>query len=181
MDGTLFNFIHSLAGESAFGDWLGIFLATYLPYLLGIAAIVFVAKQKSWRARLWTFFFIFLTTLLSRGIVTELLRFVWARPRPFVALGFTPLVSESSASFPSGHATFFFALALAIFYFNKKWGTWFLVLSLLVGVGRIFVGVHWPSDIVGGIVVAYLSFLVVKELLKKYAPSFEAVRESPAS
>jgi undecaprenyl-diphosphatase len=180
MDIAIFNAIHSLAGQSGFSDGVGIFFATYLPYIMGIAAIVFIVKQKSWKERLWNFFFIFLTALVSRGLLTELIRFVWARPRPFVFLGFTPLVSESSVSFPSGHATFFFALAFAILYFNKKWGMWFLSLSLIVGLARIFVGVHWPSDILGGFIVAFLSFLAVRILLKKYTPNFEAVQKPSA-
>lgn len=180
MDLWLFDVIHSLAGQSGVMDWLGVFLAKYLAYLLAVAALVFIAKQSAWRERIWTFSFIFLTALLSRGIITEIIRFIWDRPRPFAALGFTSLISESGAAFPSGHAAFYFALAFAIFFFNKRWGIWFLGLSLLNGLARIFVGVHWPSDILAGVVIAYLSFLAVKELLKQYEPKFELTQKNPA-
>ncbi len=180
MDLALFNAIHSFVGITGITDWLGVLIAQYLPYAMGVAAVVFIAKRPTLREKLWTFFYMALTVILSRGTITEIIRFIWNRPRPFLVLGFTPLISESSASFPSGHMTFFFAIAFVLFMFDKKWGTWFFVLSSIVGVARVFAGVHWPSDIVGGVIVAYISFLIVKFALKQFEPKPEPVIQNPA-
>lgn len=179
LDLNLFQFIHSFAGRSKILDEFGIFFANYLPYLLVLAALYFIFRENTWKNKLMMFAVTTLNLILSRGILTETIRFFWPRQRPFDALGFQALIPESGASFPSGHAAFYFALAAVIFYFNKKWGIWFLILSFLNGLARVFVGVHWPGDILGGIVVGLLSFWLVKLLIKKYLISKPQEEKTP--
>ena len=132
--------------------------------LIAIAAIFYLFKN--WRERFYYFAFAALTLILARGLFTEVIRLIYYRPRPFLILDFTPLISAvDKGSFPSGHAAFYFALAIAFFGINKKIGWWFLVGASLVGMGRILVGVHWPLDIIAGALVAVISaFLVAKAL-----------------
>lgn len=168
MDLVLFNLIRTFVGQSSLVDWVVMLIAQYLPYVMGIVALVFIVKLSPWKARVETFFVTVLALLLSRGLLTELIRFIYhARLRPFVTLGFEPLVMEQSASFPSGHAAFFFALSAALFSVNRTWGWWFFALSALNGIARIYAGVHWPSDIVGGALVGLISFFIVDFLVKK--------------
>ncbi|MFH1161807.1 MAG: phosphatase PAP2 family protein [Candidatus Jorgensenbacteria bacterium] len=167
MDLILFNFIHSFAEKWSLVDWGSVLVAQYLPYAMGIAAVVFLFRMEPWKVRVEAFLATALSLLLARGLLTELIRFLYDRPRPFVELGFTPLISENSASFPSGHAAFFFALSAVIFSVNRTWGWWFLGLSLLNGIARVYAGVHWPSDILAGAAVGVFSFLAVQKLLKR--------------
>ena len=173
-DINLFNWIHGFAGWSVFTDSVGVFLAQYLAYILVIAALFFIFKQDGWKTRMEILFHSALATLISRGILTELIRFLYDRPRPFAAFGFTSLIGESGASFPSGHAAFFFALALVIFSANRRWGYWLLSLSLLNGIARIFVGVHYPTDILGGILIALFGWGLVNLFLSKKEKAIEA-------
>lgn len=170
MDLLVFNFIHGFAGRLGFLDTAGIFLAKYLPFLMFFAVLVFILRQKPWQKKVFVTIVAGLTLVLSRGLITEVIRFFYDRPRPFRALGFEPLLMENSHSFPSGHAATLFALAFVMFGFNKRLGYWFLVLATLNGLARIFVGVHWPTDISGAIIVALISYLVAKEMLKNYEP-----------
>src|SRR5258708_24900384 len=106
--------------------------------------------------------------MVSRGIVTELIRYFYHHERPFSFYNFTPLIPEVGWSFPSGHAAWFFALATVIWYVNRKWGVWYFVLSVVMGIARIYVGVHWPLDVLGGIVAGVVvggvvSFLFLKK------------------
>lgn len=169
-DVFLFNLIHSLAFKSAFLDGLAVFLAKFFVYFLILGTVFFIFSFKNVRKRIFVFAVIAMTIIVSRGILTEVIRFIYNRKRPFEVLEFEPLFPNFDPSFPSGHAAFLFALAIAVFYFSRFWGWWFLGFSFLVGISRIFVGIHWPSDILGGIAVALIAFLIIKRLLKSYTP-----------
>lgn len=80
----------------------------------------------------------------------------------------TQLINESGYSFPSGHAAFYFALSMAVYLYNKKLGVILFVVSLIMGIARIYAGVHWPSDILGGIVVGVITALVVNFAARKF-------------
>ena len=178
MDLSFFSLFYSLAGRIAFLDWIGIFLGVYLGYALVALFLFLLFSEKKWKARYYFFSLSALSVLLSRGIVVELIRFFYARPRPFTELGFSPLISEAPyGSFPSGHASFFFALAMTVYLFLKmkdskenqsvvlRWSTVFFAGALLIGIGRIFAGVHWPSDIAGGAVIGVLSAVAIYKIL----------------
>ncbi len=166
-DINLFNWIHGISGWSVFTDGLVIFFAQYLAYILTGVAVFFIFKNKSLKSKIETFLRLALTVLISRGIIAGTIAYFYPRPRPFVTLDFKPLVNETNTSFPSGHTSFLFALGFAIFSLNRRWGYWFLSLAFLNGLARIFAGVHYPTDIVGGILVALASWAIVHSLLHK--------------
>ena len=75
-----------------------------------------------------------------------------------------PLFSESGYAFPSGHATFFMALAFALFFNHKKAGYVFILFALLIGIARIIAGVHFPVDILGGFILGFFIAFFVKNV-----------------
>ena len=162
-DIKLFYFFNNLVGRSHTFDTLVLFLAAYLQYLLAVVFLLFLffATYKT-REKLR----IFWVTVISAGIarlgVTELIRLLYHRPRPFITLHVHTLLVDNEWSFPSGHSAFFFALATAIYLYNKKWGLGFFIAAILMNISRIIAGVHYPSDILGGaiigIVVAHVVF-----------------------
>ncbi len=89
--------------------------------------------------------------------------------RPFVAQGFTPLITHGTGpSFPSGHATFFFTVATVIFLqMSGRWGIIAYIAALLIGFGRVFAGVHYPIDIVGGLVIGMVVPVLVRVIMPK--------------
>jgi undecaprenyl-diphosphatase len=173
LDEKFFNFIHQLAGKSRLIDLVAIFFAQYSGYLLVIIALTLIFSAKKFKDKIFNLAFVSLILLLSRGIFNETIRFFYFRPRPFVRLGFSPLIAENpnAGAFPSGHATFFFALAFSLYYLGyRRWSLMFIIVSVLMGISRVFTGVHWPLDIVFGIIVAFISsYIVNKILLKKQA------------
>lgn len=158
-----FEYFHQFAGKFKLLDFLGVFLAQYLPYLLILAAIIFFIR---YRQPFQFLAFVVLAILLARGLLTDLIRLIYPHPRPFLELGFESLIKASdSFSFPSGHAAVFFTLAFSLWLANKKWGAFFFAAAILVSLGRIFVGVHWPLDIIGGFLVSAFSVIVIKWIL----------------
>ncbi len=166
-DLIVFQVINGLSRKNSVLDELIVLLVGYLGYiLLALAIFLLLAKVKNWRRQLHVFSIFLLSVILSRGLITEIIRFFYSRPRPFVVLNFPPLINHDlTGSFPSGHMTFYFVLALAVFLINRKWAWFFVVSVILMGLARIAAGVHWPSDILGGILIAIISYFLVKKIL----------------
>ena len=159
MDAFLFKKINNIALENFYLDSAGVFLAHYLPFILVAFLLIFLLLNfnKRWRV----FLMAFSAAFLSRGI-TEIIRILWERPRPFVENNVNLLVDQlKSNSFPSAHTSFFFALSAVIFSYNKKLGLFFFLCSFAIAISRIYSGVHWPSDILGGFLVGVLSAFIV--------------------
>ena len=99
--------------------------------------------------------------------VTAVLKILIARPRPFIAFTNVILLGpmEKSYSFPSNHAvTAFMAASLLISRFRMR--ALFYSLAVLAGLSRIYIGVHYPSDIIGGAIIG----LIIGLFLVKIQP-----------
>jgi undecaprenyl-diphosphatase len=170
-DPVIFSFFHSFAGQSGFLDWLIVFCASYLTWILGIAAAVYVLRMKPWRRQLWLFSSISLTVLLSRGLIVPFVSRLLPLARPFQTFAFEPLIATApDAAFPSGHAAFLFAIAFVLLYENRRRGGWFLLGAAIVAAARVIAGVHYATDVVGGALVALVAAVAVHSLIKRYAP-----------
>jgi undecaprenyl-diphosphatase len=157
-----FAAIHGLSGRNVIADIAGIFFAVWVPYLLVAGFMVLLFLQKGARRRFYIFAEGALAVILARGIVTSVIRFFYHEARPFSTQSFAPLVGTGGWAFPSGHAAFFFALAMAVWYANRKWGVWYIILAALMAFARIYVGVHWPFDVIAGAAIGIASALLVR-------------------
>ena len=97
------------------------------------------------------------------------LKVVIARPRPYADLEgvFYPLWQmlgshvESDFSFPSGHTNAAFAAMIPVFILcDKKWSWLALVFGVLMGISRIYLVVHFPSDVLGGMITGTIAGLL---------------------
>ena len=169
LDIQLFHFFNNFAGQSRIFDTLIIFLAEYFQYLLVIVFLLLLYFSGYARPEKIRVFLVTIGSIIvSRLGVAELIRFFYHRPRPFLALEAHKLIansdwfySDTEWSFPSGHSAFFFAMATAIYLYNKKWGVGFFIAAILMNVSRIVAGVHYPSDILGGMIVGMLTAYVI--------------------
>jgi len=171
MDLIIFNLINQFAGRWPVLDVVGIFFARYIGYILVLVVLLFLLKnfKKYWPMVAK----VFIAAILSRFIITELIRFLWYRARPYVENNVNLLlphdpVNNPVASFPSGHAAFYFAIATIVYFYNKKLGILFFIASFLMGIARVFGGVHWPSDILAGAIVGIISAWLVVKLSKRF-------------
>ncbi|HEY9584366.1 MAG TPA: phosphatase PAP2 family protein [Candidatus Paceibacterota bacterium] len=170
-DLSIFRALNGLSGQSAFSDKFWIFVTDYLPYILIVGAFVaLLLWRKDLREKIKIALVIAVTGGFSYLLVMQFFNKLWPRLRPFETLqNVVQLVPESGFSFPSKHAMLTFLLATYVYGFNKRLGIWLYVFAALVAISRVFVGVHYPSDILGGAVLgAILGFLAYK-IYKKFS------------
>ncbi len=97
-----------------------------------------------------------------------ILKNIFQRPRPFsVDTSVIPLITASDYSFPSGHTSSSFAAACAIFLYHKKAGIFAFIVAGMIAFSRMYLFVHYPTDILGGIVLGVVCAIVVKCILEK--------------
>lgn len=144
---------------SPFLDSVGIFLAEMAIFVMIL--LVALIKGKGHRLRM------ILESALASGFAlftNAMIGFLAFRYRPFIAHEQVHLLIEKSGldkSFPSDHTTVAFALATVVFLHNRKWGIVSYIIALLIGISRIYVGVHYPTDVVGGMIVGIFSGMLV--------------------
>lgn len=174
MNEAVFLKINSFAGTYQWLDRLGIFLAVYFGYVLVAFLLFFVFYKSSPKKRLM-FLIAFFSAIISRLVITEIIRALYHRPRPFQVMQVRQLIPESGWSLPSGHAAFFFAVFTAIWLYNRRLGWVFFIASLIMGIARVFSGVHWPLDIFWGAVVGITTALALNFITRKYIGKIEEV------
>ncbi len=166
LDLLIFQSINNLAHQNSILDFFFIWI-THLGYV-AIAIIVLLSKKKK------PILNSFLAAVLGKAI-EESIKLIpyFYRARPFIDQKVTLLVTGyQTSSFPSGHTLVSFALALPLLYYNKRLGVIATVIAVLVGFSRVFVGVHYLSDVLGGVLIAVLSVIVAhyftKHIVLKY-------------
>jgi len=146
-----------------------IFGAEYVIYIMFFIIFVLGFKGKPNDKKS---FLICLLTIPIALLIIRIIHLFYFEPRPFITLNFIPLVKEANnASFPSRHATISSVIAFSFLFFKSKWSPVFLAAALWIGFSRIYVGVHYPLDILGGFIVGIISLMIalqIKRLLKRF-------------
>ncbi len=186
MNEILFREINNWAGQNYYldrfmifsSDWLGYFLILLLITPLLLTFFIRNNLISSWARFVllkWTYYkemvvVALMSALVSRFVFAAAIRLFYYHPRPFLVLhNFNLLIArDMESSFPSGHASFYFALATGVYLYNKKAGLIYLVLASLMGFARVFVGVHWPLDILAGAVLGILTAVLTKKIYVDY-------------
>lgn len=154
MNEIIFRYFNSFAGQTPLIDRAIVFGAeTFgIILLLGLVAFLFSHEDKGKGFR-------DIIVVLGAGVfawaVSWLMKHAYPYPRPFLALdGVTKLIDHGGMdSFPSGHATFFSAIATALYFYHKKIAAFYALGALLIGVSRVAAGIHWPLDVIAGYLI----------------------------
>ena len=153
-DLALFHWINGFAGRWATLDFLMVATTRYSP---AIFASVLLACWARWRAP-WQrgAALAGIAALLALGL-GQLGNLIFPRSRPFVVTAATMLVPHApDSSFPSDHAILAFAVTVVLATVNRTLSAWLAAFGALVLVSRVFVGAHYPTDVIGGAAVGVL-------------------------
>lgn len=144
---------------------LALIFGKYIPYcLMGYCIVAAALGDRKIRM-------VLLFTLISASIaaiISWTIGYFVYTPRPFVEpIGHTMLSHKDNASFPSNHMMFITIFTYAFLKNGyKKTGLVFIFLALSIGWSRIFLGVHYPVDIVGGALIAIIVSALFMMLLE---------------
>jgi undecaprenyl-diphosphatase len=150
--------------------WLGRTFSdveTITPAVIGVAAFGLWLLARPGAGKRWKL--ASASALASAALALLVNRVVaafWNRPRPYEShhAAHVWVARSHDPSFPSDHASAAFGIAFAVFYFDRIVGTLFVVAAVLVAAGRVFVGAHYPADVLAGCVVGLACAVVVVRL-----------------
>ena len=146
-----------------------IFIAQYL-YLFALlgAALFFLSQPKDIKK-----------SMAVCGLIVAPLAFIVSRiashfyydPRPFVVGHFAPLIAHAADNgFPSDHVLLTGAVAMVVWFYNKKWGAALWAFALLIGWARVYAGIHHWTDIFGSIAIVLISGAVYLLAVQRKTP-----------
>jgi len=151
---TIFYFFNNLAGQNLNFDSLVLFIAEPFGIILifGLLFFLFAHEHKGQGIR---HIAVVLSAAVAAWIISKIIKYLYFSPRPFVALDGINVLFEHGGndSMPSGHATFFSALSVAVFFYHRILGLLYILGAILIGLSRIVAGVHWPLDILAGYIL----------------------------
>jgi len=157
MNMELFRLINNLANKNGVIDRIMIFFSNYVPYIfMAVTVIVFILgiKQKKCKYREIAFSTIFITII--NMMINLIIRSIFHVDRPFIHNKVNLLVPHDAASsFPSNHATGTMSIALGLGKYNKTLEVIMTILSIIVGFSRVYVGDHYPADVIGAYVIVF--------------------------
>lgn len=159
---SVFKNINQFAGKSKLLDGFAIFCARWLIYMmvlfLFLSAVHFHSKG--------IFVYPLLSGLVAAFVVSKIIYLFFKEQRPAKLESTKILISvPSNPSFPSRHASLAFGISFYLFFYSVPLAIIFLICSCLVGVSRVFCGVHWFRDILGGLAAGFISVVIIHYLL----------------
>jgi undecaprenyl-diphosphatase len=162
---------HSINTFVAHHSWLGRtfhVIETYGTILIGVAAVCLWLLARPGGSRKWKLAAGSALGAAALGLlVNKIISSAWQRDRPFAhhsAHVWGP--HKTDASFPSDHASAAFGIAVAVAIIDPFVGAFFIVLAVLIAVGRVVVGEHYPGDVIVGAAIGTLSAVVVIRLAR---------------
>lgn len=158
MNNKVFKFINQFSGRCFPIDLLMILVSNKIRYVFIIVLIFMWFRNDSYKK-------VSCNAVKSMGItllIHTLIKLFYFKPRPFVKHRVGILIhSKADSTFPSKHTLLVFAMSTSIFLYDRVLGSIMWVLSVLTGFSRIWVGHHYPFDIIGSAFIATMTSIIL--------------------
>lgn len=169
MNSSLAVSLNQLTGVSDFIDYIVWFSAEILiVIIIALITLYLLRDKKPFRGQ--KYLFVILFAALFSWASSEVLNYIFPSARPFLVLEeIQPLFTVGGYdAYPSGHTSFIFGFAVMLVFFKRTAGLVVLFFAFIIGIARIASGVHWPIDIIGGILLgtssAFVTYYYVKQI-----------------
>ena len=182
MNDWLFSLINGMANGSVIVDALMIAISKLVPYLyILILAWLYVTglRVNSFKLRAESFATGVLLVICLIG--SFILGSMFYENRPFVDHPDAIVIVNhaADASFPSDHAVGTMAIACGILFYRWNWGTYMVYGSILVGFSRVFVGNHYPGDILGAFILVWILTAIYNKTIRRFIVKFYRLIDRP--
>ena len=148
------------------------FWSNYSPVFFIVAFLFAIFEPAFYQLLL----LVAIVIVLTRGVAITLINHFYKVERPYQKYGFNPLISrlfslktDSPNSFPSRHAIVFAGISAVFMVMIPVVGLLLLLVTIMIGRGRVILGYHYPEDVIAGVVmglvIGYLTTLVAIPLL----------------
>ena len=177
-DQELFLWLNGLGSEPFDAFWMTV---TNKRYTIGFYAILtaVMSKRLGWKNTLWMLLTIALLITFTDQI-TNLFKDGFKRLRPCHEVGLTDIMRQvkpgcgGKYGYFSGHASNSFAMAtffVVLFARHLKWLRWLFLVAALVAYSRIYIGVHYPLDVISGTCFGILGGWLIAKLYLRFIPN----------
>ncbi|MFP4116834.1 MAG: undecaprenyl-diphosphatase [Candidatus Aenigmatarchaeota archaeon] len=175
---SLFTAIQSITGNSALNS-LMVFSAKYLVLVVPVSLIYLWISKRDENGRSDSLFSFF--NVLLGLVISYIIGIFYFHGTPYMQGFDTILTDAAENSFPSQHTTVVFSLVWSLVYKQRKKLSWIAgSAAVLTGFARIYTGLHFPIDIIGGIGASVLGFLIslcLEGYMKRISEFIEALEE----
>ncbi|HLY93957.1 MAG TPA: phosphatase PAP2 family protein [Gaiellaceae bacterium] len=170
MDWRAYHAIYSL---SLHHHWLGTLFhaieAASIPFMVVATGVLWFLSRpggdRRWKLATANGF----AAAAVAYVVNFAIHSIWDRPRPYESHAIRhPWSSSTDGSFPSDHASLALAIAFAVLAFDSVAGAVLLAAAVLIAIGRVMIGAHYPGDVLASVLVAGVAAFVVVRLARGY-------------
>jgi undecaprenyl-diphosphatase len=163
--------VHTINAGVATRDWLedpvtqlgGLAVTLYAVVTIGLWFLARPYGDLKWKLACASALVAAAVAMLGNQAISR----IWDRPRPYEthpARDHLLSAPSPDPSFPSDHAAAAFAIGFAVLAFSRRGGLMFLAAATLIGLSRVALGMHYPSDVLAGAVVGWVAAMLVTRL-----------------